>query len=112
MTKYDDNFLAFWSLYPERWIKDSDRRVKLGKAKAWEGWRFMRKADQQHAMAVLPLFKMTNDARYIPDAWRWLRDKKYEDYEPGEPKKKQPEKTTSVLHDMAYWKALTEKEVE
>ncbi len=81
MTEYDDNFEAFWLLYPERWIKDSDRHVKIGKAKAWERWRFMRKTNQQHAMAVLPVFKRTVDARYIPDAWRWLRDKKYEDYD-------------------------------
>lgn len=81
MTEYDDNFEAFWSLYPKRWHKDSDKHVKIGKAKAWERWRFMRKKDQLHTMAILPVFTRECDARIYPDAWRWLRDKKYEDYD-------------------------------
>ena len=77
-TKYTDEFIAFWAKYPKRWIRSSDSYVKDGKSLAFQQWNRRSKADKQYIMVIL---RQVPSNTSTPDAFRWLRDKKYEDYE-------------------------------
>ncbi|KKK76776.1 hypothetical protein LCGC14_2860270 [marine sediment metagenome] len=88
MTKeeYSKEFLAFWWKYPPRWIKSSGRYSHVGKDLAWKQWRKLSVKTQQYIWSILPVYVKSIPPTIIPDAWRWLRDKKWLDYEPAEVK--------------------------
>jgi len=75
---YSVIFLDFWKRYPSRWIQESDRRVKVGKYLAWEQWQ---KLNEEQQISALLATKSMVSGKAVPDAWRWLRDKKFDDAE-------------------------------
>lgn len=81
--KYADEFLVFWNKYPERWIKSSDTKVKVGKDLAAEQWDKLSQSEQQYILRVVGRLRVGES---VPDAWRWLRDRKWKDYELPKPK--------------------------
>ena len=83
MTKneYTKEFLDFWGQYPKRLCWRTDRHVKIGKSKACEQLSKLNTETQQFIMQILPVFVKSISSTIIPDPWRWLRDKKYDDYE-------------------------------
>jgi hypothetical protein len=76
--RYSDEFEAFWKAYPKRFIPESDRWVKVGKNDAWKKWVKLSGTEQQTVMAVLHNVKA---GRYVLDAQRWLKGRRWEDYE-------------------------------
>ena len=87
-TKYTEEFEAFWGLYPRRWIVSSGVWVKIGKRKAFRVWSRLSKDDHSDIMAVIKRFR---EGKFVPDAWRWLRDVGWEDFDvaPRRPPDKQ-----------------------
>ncbi len=81
-NKYGANFLIFWKKYPTRWIPESDKHVKIGKDLAWQQWRKIDDETHQHILTIISQMK---SGKAVPDPWRWLRDKKFNDYDPPEP---------------------------
>lgn len=76
--EYSKEFLVFWAAYPRRWIKSSDRYVKIGKEDAWTEWRRLSEAEQKWAMYSV---KFERTTEFIPDAHRWLKHKRFKDYD-------------------------------
>lgn len=77
-TEWSEKYLLFWTLYPARWIKSSDQHVKLGRELAWREWQRLSEADQDWAMFSV---RKLRPGEFIPDPWRWLRDKKFKDFD-------------------------------
>jgi len=76
--QYSEQFLQFWHDYPARWIKSSNRYVKIGKEVAWVAWQKLTVAERDLASQAV---KCEKTSQFIPDPWRWLRDKKFRDFE-------------------------------
>ena len=83
--QYSEQFLQFWHDYPTRWIKSSNRYVKIGKELAWLQWRKLTVAERVLASQAV---KCEVTSQIIPDPWRWLRDKKFRDFEVVDEKQK------------------------
>ena len=79
MTEYSPEFLEFWKKYPKRWIASSGKYVKIHKKKAWKVWKGLSAEDK--ACALKHAHKKSSTSQYVPDAFRWLRDGVYEDWE-------------------------------
>jgi len=75
MAKYTEVFEMFWRQYPFR-IHDNGKKVKIGKWEAFEQWRRLNEDDRNSAL--MAIIKMQDD-KYIPDACRWLRRRRWED---------------------------------
>jgi hypothetical protein len=75
---YSTEFMEFWRIIPCRWICSSDRYVKIGKDKAWIVWKRMSDKDKRWAMFSSHKERVSE---FMPDPWRWLRDKKYKDWD-------------------------------
>ncbi len=85
---FSEDFEKFWEEYPYRWIPSSDKRVKVGKQNAWILWRRLDSETRELILHILPVYKRQIDTKIVPDAFRWLRDKKWLDYDIPLPKKK------------------------
>lgn len=68
----DYRFEDFWESYPAR------KGYKIGKAKAREQWMKLTYARKQRAFQGARVMAQADDMP--PDAERWLRDRKYEDW--------------------------------
>ena len=82
MTQYSPEFIEFWKRYPARYIPSSGRHVKLNKFKAWKVWKGMSLGDKRDAWRYA---NRKGSEKFVPDAFRWLRDKCWEDYMEDEP---------------------------
>lgn len=80
--KYTEDFETFWEKYPTRWVPESDKHVKIGKDLAWQQWR---KIGEDAHRYILGIISQMKSGKAVPDPWRWLRDKKWKDYEPPKP---------------------------
>jgi len=76
--RYDDEFLAFWVKFKGRWDPEAGmgRYVKVGKYDAWLVWQTLNNKDKVKAVAVADRVS----GKYVPDACRWLKGKKFEDF--------------------------------
>ena len=79
---YSEDFLLFWEQYPKRFIAASGRYVKIGKRLAWNEWREIEEEIHKFILSIISQMKV---GTAVPDPWRWLRDGKYEDFEPPKP---------------------------
>lgn len=80
---YSEQFERFWRAYPKRWIKSSGRWVKVGKEEAWLVWQRLHKLEHEHIMVVI---KQVPANSATLDAHRWLKHKRFKDYELPKPK--------------------------
>lgn len=80
--RYSEDFEIFWKKYPTRWIPESDTHVKIGKQLAWERWEKLSEESHRHILDIISQFK---SGKAVPDPWRWLRDRKFEDYAISKP---------------------------
>lgn len=71
-------FESFWRAYPSRWIKSSGRYTKVGKELAWQ--QFGKLSEEEVDWALFAVYK-EKSSETIPDAHRWLRDKKFKDFD-------------------------------
>ena len=94
---YTPEFMAFWHKYPGRY-HDSGRPKagggyehywKIGKRKAMEQW--VNLTDYQKKWAMFSV-KFMKEGQYVPDAFRWLKDGKYEDIDMPEERPTMPVK--------------------
>lgn len=83
----DNNFDLFWARYPHR-LTPGNRRVKLGKAAARKHFpKAVKDVGINALLHAVQLYARCEDERYVKDAFRWLRDKGYEDdYDDGQVK--------------------------
>jgi len=81
---YNSVFEKFWSIYPRRWIRESDKYVKRGKYEAWQEWQ--RLTEKERALAKKYIGKVKT-GEYVPDACRWLKRKLFDDFVPIAPLK-------------------------
>ncbi len=115
-SKYSANFLIFWNKYPTRWIPKSDQHVKIGKDLAWQQWRKIGDDTHRYILGIIPQMK---SGKGVPDPWRWLRDKKWKDYDPPEqpdPKDQaeQKERQKQKIRDEKgkYYRSKTDEELK
>ena len=87
MTKYDPDFEVFWKLYPFRWSLPSGRWTKVNKGRAQAQWRKLDADTKAFVMSIMPVFLKTIPPQAVPDAFRWLANKCYDDYSLPAPKK-------------------------
>ena len=74
----DDGFEAFWNEYPARDGK------KLDKAKAHQHWRRLNRTKRELAMRAVVNYAQSGQR--AKDAFRWLRDESFNDWQtPAEP---------------------------
>jgi len=115
--QYSEQFLQFWHDYPTRWIKSSNRYVKIGKELAWLQWRKLTVAERVLASQAV---KCEVTSQIIPDPWRWLRDKKFRDFEVVDEKrevfkeaeKRKREREKIRKEDGAYYREKSIKDLE
>lgn len=74
--KYSEPFLFFWKVFKGRWSEGKSGYVKVGKSLAWGQWKKLSLDDKRTAAAAASRVS----GKYTPDPWRWLRDRKFEDY--------------------------------
>lgn len=101
-TKYTDEFEKFWYLYPRRWVESSGQWVKIGKYEAFVAWKRISKQERVFIMTILPKLKSN---RYTPDASRWLKKRRWEDFEQSAKKVadfKRPTLSSSKTPDMVH----------
>jgi len=79
MGRYTDEFMDFWKLYPGRYRESHNDYPKKNKYLAMKEWSKLSQADRGQAMFAV---KKLSRGRYVKDAFRWLRDKAFDDYEP------------------------------
>ncbi len=113
---YSALFKDFWKDYPTRWIQESNKNVKVGKSDAWEQWQKLSPEQHIFILKILPVYKRQIDSKIVPDAWRWLRNGRYNDYEipaptttivqPEQPK----EKVLTVAEKIAIRKQVENRE--
>ncbi len=73
-------FDHFWNLYPSR------NGRKREKAKASAQWKRLSASDRQRAIQAAPTYAA--EEKFIKDAFRWLRDRSFEDWlTPQEPER-------------------------
>ena len=77
MTKYDDQFQAFWKKFKGRWDADNGRYIKRGKYLAWQEWVNLDDDEKEHCVAVAGRVS----GKYVPDACRWIKNKLFDDFE-------------------------------
>lgn len=75
--RYTDEFLQFWSCYPGRYCERTNSYPKKNKYLASKEWEKLSKDDRDRALYAAERIK---PGRYIKDAFRWLRDKMFDDY--------------------------------
>lgn len=80
MTKnrYTDDFLEFWIKYPSRYNAESDRYYKVGKWEAMQEWK---RLSQQDRDDVLVKVRYVRRGKYVLDAHRWLKKRRFDDIE-------------------------------
>lgn len=78
-NRYTDDFLEFWVKYPSRWNRDSDRLYKVGKWDAMQEWAKLSIEERELALVAV---RRLRRGQYILDAHRWLKKRRFDDYEP------------------------------
>lgn len=78
-TKYSQAYETFWKNWPGRW-REGNSPKKVGKAEAYEVWLTMDTEDRQDALSVLRKVKDAG-TQYLPDCYRWLKLRRWEDFE-------------------------------
>ncbi len=80
MPPGNGGFDHFWNLYPSR------NGRKREKAKAISQWKRLSASDRQRAIQAAPTYAA--EEKFIKDAFRWLRDRSFEDWlTPQEPER-------------------------
>lgn len=87
-NQYSEEFETFWKQYPKRWVVSSGKWVKVGKWEAREEWDKLSREEQTKALAVV---KKVPAGRATQDAHRWLKHRRFDDYELPKPKPPEPE---------------------
>ncbi len=83
MTKnrYTDDFNQFWKAWPGRWKPEDNRYVKVGKYEAWLEWKTIDKEEQAEILAIVKSGRVKKaGTQYLPDACRWLKKRRYDDF--------------------------------
>lgn len=75
--RYTDEFLQFWAKYPGRYCERTNSYPKKNKYLASKEWSKLSKNDRKQALYSA---SKLNKGRYVKDAFRWLRDKMFDDY--------------------------------
>lgn len=76
-NEYSESFEVFWKKFKGRWNPENDTYTKVGKHKAFEEWEKLSIEDKRKAWKVADKVK----GKYVPDAFRWLRDRGFDDFE-------------------------------
>ena len=76
--RYTKDFIEFWEKYPKRWNAESDRYYKVGKWQAMREWKKLSEQDKKVCLAAVRFMKVD---RYVPDAFRWLKNRRFDDIE-------------------------------
>ena len=74
--KYTPEFEAFWTCWKGRWNRENDSYAKVGKYEAFQVWGKLTPDEQQKAIATAH----RPSGQYVPDAVRWLKGKRFDDY--------------------------------
>jgi len=78
---YTDDFNLFWKLWPGRFRPEENRYVKVGKREAWDEWEKLDEEDQAEILTVAKSGRIkSRGTQYLPDAVRWLKRKRWDDY--------------------------------
>ncbi len=81
MTKYTDDFESFWQLWPGRYDVDNQKTRKVGKWQAFQEWQRLSEVDSERVMTLVKSGRIkSGGTRYLPDAFRWLNKRRWEDY--------------------------------
>ena len=99
---YTPEFLAFWQKFPGRYHEAGRPKAgggyehywKIGKSKAMKEWRKLTDYQKKWAMYSVQFMRR---GKYVPDAFRWLRDEKFEDIDMPE---ERPTMPTQLLPEM------------
>lgn len=75
--KYTPEFESFWKKFKGRWSADKDCYVKVGKHDAFLEWQKLSVEDQRKAWKVAGKVS----GKYTPDACRWLKNRRFDDFE-------------------------------
>ena len=100
--EYTKEFIKFWKLFPGRAHEGGRPRAdgsyeyywKIGKRKAMEEWHKL--SDHQKKWAMYSV-RFMRKGKYVPDAFRWLRDGKYEDIDMPEKRESMPANVVPIM---------------
>lgn len=84
--KYNKEFEEFWEKFPGR----TDKKLKGSKHLAAAEWKKLNKVDKAAAVAVLPMVLLAG-TEYLQDACRWLKQRRWDDFEPEKAQQQQLE---------------------
>lgn len=96
-SDYTEDFEEFWSKFVGRWNVEKGRCFKGGKHDAWKAWISrgvdkLSQADKDNAIK----FAHRTGQKYVKDACRWLKGKRWTDYEVIKKPVVAPKKTETV----------------
>ena len=77
LKEYTDEFEKFWKRWKGRWNPEKSKYIKVGKHNAFLVWEKLTIDDQRQAWWAADKVS----GKYVPVAERWLRDRKFDDYE-------------------------------
>ena len=81
MTKYSDEFQQFWKAWPGRYNSDSQQTIKVGKYQAYAEWQRLSADDKETVMQLVKSGRLkSRGTKYLPDAYRWLNKRRWEDF--------------------------------
>ncbi len=73
---YTSSFETFWGKFKGRWNCESDKYIKVGKYEAFQEWQKLSPDECQRAIKVAH----RPSGQYVPDAVRWIKNKRFDDY--------------------------------
>ena len=86
-SEYTPDFEMFWKLYPDRWDRDMNRRIKRKKAPAFEKWRELSNKLKAECLMIAKQIKYSEGSN-ARDCVTWLNQKGWEEMRPDENKDK------------------------
>lgn len=92
---YTPEFMEFWKVYPGRYHEAGRPKAgggyehywRIGKRKAMKEWAGLTAYQKKWAMYSV---KFMRPGKFVPDAFRWLHDGKYEDIDMPEERATMP----------------------
>jgi hypothetical protein len=99
---YTKEFKAFWQIYPPRYHEAGRPKVgggyehywKIGKRLAMKQWKALTAYQKRWAMYSVQFMRK---GKYVPDAHRWLRDGKFEDWDMPEEYETMPDEIMNTI---------------
>lgn len=96
MTEYSADFEMFWKIYPDRWDRNMNQRIKRKKAPAFEKWKKLSKEIRAECLLKAKDIKYAEGSS-ARDCVTWINQRGWEDMRKEEGKKPLPSEIQAMV---------------